>query len=103
VYTPKSDLAEALKRGKKWLPDVKDKSNGWAMNHPFTKFMMYQRALYWSHLFPFVWPDARPSEHAKVASPPVPASCRGQPSTRAPHHHSPAGDGGGTGGGGGSG
>jgi hypothetical protein len=26
----------------------------------------YQRALFWRHLFPFVWPGVQPSERAKA-------------------------------------
>jgi hypothetical protein len=64
-YTPKDDLDAALARALKWLPKAKDKSNGWTFTHPFEKMNQYQRALFWRHLFPFVWPDAEASEPAQ--------------------------------------
>jgi len=68
MYTPKDDLDLALSRALKWLPKAKDKSNGWTFTHPFEKMKQYQRALFWRHLFPFVWPGAQPTEKAKLAA-----------------------------------
>ena len=65
-YTPKHDLDEALGRALKWLPKAKDKSNGWTFTHPFEKMKQYQRALFWRHLFPFVWPEVLPTPHAEA-------------------------------------
>ena len=56
----------------------KDKSNGWSIKHPFVKFMQYQRACYWRHLFPYVWPDARPSPHAAAAAAAAAADSSGE-------------------------
>eukprot|EP00900_Chrysochromulina_parva_P024011 jgi/Chrpa1/6243/Chrysochromulina_OHIO_Genome00015149-RA len=67
-YTPRHDLDAALKRALIWLPLAKDKSNGWTFTHPFEKMKQYQRALFWRHLFPFVWPDARPTAHAQASA-----------------------------------
>ena len=67
-YTPRHDLDAALKRALVWLPMAKDKSNGWTFTHPFEKMKQYQRALFWRHLFPFVWPDARPTAHAQASA-----------------------------------
>ena len=67
-YTPNDDLDEALGRALKWLPKNKDKSNGWTFTHPFEKMKQYQRALFWRHLFPFVWPGAQPSAQAMAAA-----------------------------------
>lgn len=67
-YTPRDDLDEALGRALKWLPKKQDKSNGWTFTHPFEKMKQYQRALFWRHLFPFVWQDARPTADAQAAA-----------------------------------
>ena len=58
------ELARALK----WLPKAKDKSNGWTFTHPFEKMKQYQRALFWRHLFPFVWPGAEATAQAEAAA-----------------------------------
>ena len=77
-YTPKDDLDEALGRALKWLPKAKDKSNGWTFTHPFEKMKQYQRALYWKHLFPFVWPNAQPSARAEERAMANAEECKGE-------------------------
>ena len=91
-YTPRQDLDEALSRALKWLPKKKDKSNGWTFTHPFEKLKQhqraltctcpgrildtsrtwsrrqYQRALFWRHLFPFVWPAVQPTAQAEASA-----------------------------------
>ena len=76
-YTPRDDLDEALGRALKWLPKAKDKSNGWTFSHPFEKMKQYQRALFWRHLFPFVWPDAEVPDRAQEVAMAKSEACAG--------------------------
>ena len=80
-YTPRDDLDEALARALKWLPKAKDKSRGWVFTHPFEKLKQYQRALFWRHLFPFVWPDAPMSSQAEEAAIAHAEGCTGDEAT----------------------
>ena len=65
-HTPLEDIDDIIVRAKKWLPDAKDKSNGWVWKHPLTKLKLYQRALFSRDLFPFVWSDVQPTPPAEA-------------------------------------
>jgi len=81
-YTPKHDLDEALRRALQWLPKAKDKSNGWTFTHPFEKMKQYQRALFWKHLFPFVWEETQPTGLAASTAMAMAASAEGAEAER---------------------
>ena len=65
-------------RNARRLPKHKDKSNGWTFTHPFEKMKQYQRALFWKHLFPFVWPGAEVSDAAYDAAMTRSEGCTGE-------------------------